>query len=58
MERSKNPSENLFKTSRNYKIMKEEDFKDLRNWLVDHGYYIGNHEVAEALKKLADAWDD
>lgn len=38
--------------------MKEEDFKALRNWLVDHGYYVGNHEVAEALRKLADDWDD
>ena len=38
--------------------MKEEDFKALRNWLVDHGYYVGNHEVAEVLRKLADDWDD
>ena len=28
------------------------------NWLVEHGYSVGNHEVAEALRKLADAWDD
>ena len=38
--------------------MKEEDFKALRNWLVDHSYYVGNHEAAEALRKLADMWDD
>ena len=38
--------------------MKEEDFKALRNWLVYHGYYVGNHEVAKALRKLADMWDD
>ena len=38
--------------------MTEEDFKALRNWLVEHGYYVGNHEVAEALRKLADMWDD
>lgn len=40
------------------KIMTEEDFKALRNWLVEHGYYVGNNEVAEALRKLADMWDD
>jgi hypothetical protein len=38
--------------------MTEEDFKALRKWLVEHGYYVGNHEVADALRKLADAWDD
>ena len=38
--------------------MKEEDFKALRKWLVAHGYYVGDHEVAEALRKLADMWDD
>ena len=38
--------------------MTEEDFKALRNWLVEHGYYIGNHDVAEALRKLANTWDD
>ena len=36
----------------------EENFKALRNWLVEHGYYVGNHEVAEALRKLADDLDD
>ncbi len=40
------------------KRMTEEDFKSLRNWLVEHGYYVGNHNVAEALRKLADMWDD
>lgn len=38
--------------------MTEEDFKALRKWLVDHGYYAGNHRVAEALRKLANIWDD
>ena len=37
--------------------MTEEDFKALRNWL-EHGYYVGNYEVVEALRKLVDAWDD
>ncbi len=38
--------------------MKEIDYEALRNWLVEHGYYVGNHKVAEALRKLADMWDD
>ena len=38
--------------------MKENDFKALCNWLVEHGYYVGNHKVAEALRELADAFDD
>ena len=38
--------------------MKEEDIKALMNWLCEHGYYVGNSKVAEALRKLADAWDD
>lgn len=38
--------------------MTEEDFKALGNWLVDHGYYVGNHKAAEALRKLADMLDD
>jgi len=38
--------------------MTEDDFRTLRNWLVDHGYYCGNHAVAEALRMLADMWDD
>lgn len=38
--------------------MKEEDFKALSSWLVEHGYYVGNHEAAESLRKLADMLDD
>lgn len=38
--------------------MKEEDVKALMDWLCRHGYYVGNHAVAEALRKLANAWDD
>ena len=35
--------------------MNEEDFKALRNWLVEHGYYVGNHAVAEALSEKVDS---
>jgi hypothetical protein len=38
--------------------MKEEHIKELREWLVAHGYYVGNSSVAESLRKLADDWDD
>lgn len=44
--------------SRNWCNMKEEDVKALMDWLCGHGYYVGSHAVAEALRKLADAWDD
>lgn len=38
--------------------MKEEDYKELKKWLVEHNYYVGNSEVAESLRKLADEWED
>jgi len=38
--------------------MKEEDIKELKTWLVEHGYYVGDSAVAESLRKLADYWDD
>ena len=30
----------------------------IKKVLIENGYYVGNHEVAEALRKLADMWDD
>lgn len=38
--------------------MKEEDIKELKTWLVEHKYYVGDSAVAESLRKLADDWDD
>lgn len=38
--------------------MKEEDYNALKKWLVEHKYYVGNSEVAESLRKLANEWDD
>lgn len=38
--------------------MKEEDYKELKKWLVEHKYYVGNTDVAKSLRKLADEWDD
>lgn len=38
--------------------MKEEDYQALKKWLVEHHYYVGNSDVAVALRKLADEWDD
>lgn len=38
--------------------MKEKDIQALKEWLVDHEYYVGNSEVAKSLRKLADYWDD
>ena len=38
--------------------MKETDIKELKKWLVDHGYYVGDSAVANALRELADQWDD
>lgn len=38
--------------------MKEEDVKDLKKWLLEHGYYVGNSSVAESLRHIADEWDD
>lgn len=38
--------------------MKEQDIKELKLWLSDHGYYVGNSSVADTLRKLADEYDD
>ena len=38
--------------------MKKEDVKDLKKWLVEHGYYVGDSSVAESLRQIADDWDD
>ena len=38
--------------------MNEKDIKELKEWLVEHGYYIGNSAVAKSLRELADYWDD
>lgn len=38
--------------------MKEEDIKELKKWLVDHHYYVGNSDVAKSLRELADYFDD
>lgn len=38
--------------------MKETDIKELKLWLIDHGYYVGDSSVADSLRKLADEWDD
>lgn len=38
--------------------MIEQDYTELKQWLIDHEYYVGNSEVAKALRKLADEWDD
>lgn len=38
--------------------MKEQDIKELKKWLSDHGYYVGNYSVADALRTLADEYDD
>lgn len=38
--------------------MKEEDYKALKKWLIEHNYYVGNSDVAKSLHKLADEWED
>lgn len=38
--------------------MKETDIKELKLWLSDHSYYVGNSSVADSLRKLADEYDD
>lgn len=38
--------------------MKEQDIKELKAWLYAHGYYVGNYSVADALRTLADEYDD
>jgi len=38
--------------------MKPEDILALRQWLIEHGYYVGDSEVSKSLRQLADMWDD
>lgn len=38
--------------------MRDRDIEELKLWLVEHGYHIGNSKVAESLRELADLWDD
>lgn len=38
--------------------MNEKDIEELKKWLYDHCYYVGNSEVAKSLRELADLWDD
>ena len=38
--------------------MKEEDIEELKKWLAEHGYYVGNSSVAKSLRKLADYYAD
>ena len=38
--------------------MEEKDIKELKKWLIEHKYYVGDSAVAESLRKLADNWDD
>ena len=38
--------------------MRERDIEQLKLWLNDHGYFIGDSEVAKSLRELADLFDD
>lgn len=38
--------------------MNKKDTELLKLWLYDHGYFIGNSEVAKSLRELADLFDD
>ena len=38
--------------------MSEKDIEELKKWLVNHGYYVGNSDVAKSLRELANYWDD
>ena len=38
--------------------MNEKDIEALKEWLVEHGYYVGNSEVAKSLRELAEWMDD
>ena len=38
--------------------MNKRDIEALKEWLVEHGYYVGNSEVAKSLRELADWMDD
>ena len=38
--------------------MNKKDIEELKQWLCDHGYYVGNSEVVKSLRELADWMDD
>ena len=38
--------------------MKKEDIDALIEWLKEKGYSVGNMQVAESLRQIADYWDD
>ena len=38
--------------------MDKKDIDELKNWLTEHGYYVGNSEVANSLRELAEYYDD
>ena len=40
------------------KLMLDSDMRELELWLTDHGYFVGNSEVAKKLRELADWMDD
>lgn len=42
----------------NGETMNEKDIEELKKWLCDRGYYVGNSDVAKSLRKLADEFDD
>ena len=38
--------------------MNERDIEQLKLWLIDHGYFVGNSAVAKSLREVADWIDD
>ena len=46
------------KISNNGEKMNEKDIEELKLWLYDHGYFVGNSEVAKSLREVADWIDD
>lgn len=46
------------KTLNNGETMNWKDIEELKKWLCDRGYYVGNSDVAKSLRKLADEFDD
>lgn len=38
--------------------MNKKDIEQLKLWLYDHGYFVGNSAVAKSLRELADWYDD
>lgn len=33
-------------------------FTQVKDYLLEQGYYVGNSEVAKVLREVADYWDD